>query len=84
MATAFGVQTIDLAAVYVFDKTFKCIYTHPEGKGDTVIIIDKSGSMGELQNVMRLTVSAIKCMAPESRGCGRAGAGRRHGARRLL
>ncbi len=68
MATAFGVQTIDLAAVYVFDLKFKCIYTHPEGKGDTVIIIDKSGSMGNLQDVMRLTVSAIKCMAPESRG----------------
>lgn len=68
MATAFGVQTIDLAAVYVFDIKFKCIYTHPEGKGDTVIVIDKSGSMGNLQDVMRLTVSAIKCMAPESRG----------------
>jgi len=68
MATVFGVQTIDLAAVYVFDLNFKCIYTHPEGKGTTVIIIDKSGSMGELQGVMRLTVSAIKCMAPESRG----------------
>jgi len=68
MATAFGVQTIDLAAVYVFDTAFKCVYTHPEGKGDTVIIIDKSGSMGDLQDVMRLTVSAIKCMAPESRG----------------
>ena len=68
MATAFGVQTIDLAAVYVFDVQYKCIYTHPEGKGDTVIVIDKSGSMGNLQDVMRLTVSAIKCMAPESRG----------------
>lgn len=68
MATAFGVQTIDLAAVYVFDMKFKCVYTHPEGKGDTVIIIDKSGSMNDLQDVMRLTVSAIKCMAPESRG----------------
>jgi hypothetical protein len=68
MATAFGVQTIDLAAVYVFDTKFKCVYSHPEGKGNTVIIIDKSGSMCDLQNVMRLTVSAIKCMAPESRG----------------
>jgi hypothetical protein len=62
------VQTINLAAVYIFDTKFKCIYTHPEGKGDTVIIIDKSGSMGDLQDVMRLIVSAIKCMAPESRG----------------
>ena len=68
MATVFGVQTIDLAAVYVFDIKYKCIYTHPEGKGKTVILIDKSGSMGNLQDVMRLTVSAIKCMAPESRG----------------
>ena len=68
MATVFGVQTINLAAVYIFDTKFKCIYTHPEGKGDTVIIIDKSGSMGDLQDVMRLVVSAIKCMAPESRG----------------
>ena len=68
MSTAFGVQTIDLAAVYVFDITYKCVYRHPEGKGDTVIIIDKSGSMDDLQDVMRLIVSAIKCMAPESRG----------------
>ena len=68
MPTAFGVQTIDLAAVYIFDSEYKCIYTHPESKGDTLIIIDKSASMDDLQDVMRLIVSAIKCMAPESRG----------------
>ena len=68
MPTAFGVQTIDLAAVYVFDVAFKRIYAHPEGKGDTVVVIDKSHSMDALQDVMRLAVSAIKCMAPESRG----------------
>ena len=68
MATVFGVQTIDLAAVYVFDTAYTCVYRHPEGKGKTVILIDKSGSMDNLQGVMRLTVSAIKCMAPESRG----------------
>lgn len=68
MATVFGVQTIDLAAVYVFDTEYSCVYKNPEDKGKTVILIDKSASMDDLQDVMRLTVSAIKCMAPESRG----------------